>query len=480
MSDVLDPDEISQDAITIPYIPRPHFRALHASEKRWMFVVAHRRAGKTVALVNQLIRAALSNRRPHPPPRYAYIGPSFDQVKDLAWGYLKQYTSTFPRMRYLEGELTVIFPHGATIRLYGGGQAYERLRGIYLDGAVLDEYPLLNPRAWTSVVRPCLADYRGFAVISGTSNGDDHFHAVKLRAEDDPQWDMFDIPLTKTGEDALSYDEQKDLTRDMPADEYARWMLNAFDAPVEGAYYTEAMNALQAQHRVGTIPVDLSQSLISGWDIGIHDFTCIWVFQICGQELHFVDYIEDRGHKGPHYIDILDKKAKAWGRRSRPTFCRTTRRAREWGSGDSRRQTLMSATGFPIITADRVNDADGVHAVRGMSGVAWFDETRCRRGLARLRGLEIEVRDAGARRLEPRRRRDEDSGDRDAAYITALSSSLSFGPGRLRGGRFGAVVDLAAVVSPSDGRHRRRPTPRLMLGLRRRSSGTIRSSRCGR
>src|SRR5580765_4654821 len=145
MTDAFDADfddgleQVDVPSITIPYIPRPHFKALHASTKRFMFVVAHRRAGKTVALVNQLIRAALSNQRVTPLPRYAYIGPSFDQVKDLSWSYLKQYTSTYPGMRYLEGELQVIFPQGATIRLYGGGQAYERLRGIYLDGAVLDE-----------------------------------------------------------------------------------------------------------------------------------------------------------------------------------------------------------------------------------------------------------------------------------------------------------------------------------------------------
>ena len=143
----------------------------------------------------------------------------------------------------------MILPSGATIRLYGGGQAYERMRGIYLDGAVLDEYPLLNPRACTSVVRPTLADYRGFAIMTGTTNGDDHFHAVKLRAEDDEAWDMFDIKMTDTAEDALCYAEQTELTRDMPADEYAREMLNAFDAPIEGADYTEAMNALQTQGR---------------------------------------------------------------------------------------------------------------------------------------------------------------------------------------------------------------------------------------
>ena len=90
-----------------------------------------------MALVNQLIRAANTNERANPPPRYAYIGPSFDAAKDLVWGYLKHYTAAIPGVRYLEGELSVTLPNGATIRLYGGALAYERMRGIYLDGAVL-------------------------------------------------------------------------------------------------------------------------------------------------------------------------------------------------------------------------------------------------------------------------------------------------------------------------------------------------------
>ena len=49
--------------LVIPYRPRRHFLKLHATEKRWMFVCAHRRAGKTVALANHLVRAAYLNGR---------------------------------------------------------------------------------------------------------------------------------------------------------------------------------------------------------------------------------------------------------------------------------------------------------------------------------------------------------------------------------------------------------------------------------
>jgi phage terminase large subunit len=434
MSDATDflepPPPEATPPITIPYTPRRHFRPVHASTKRFMFVVAHRRAGKTVALANQLIRAALTNPRRHPPPRYAYIGPSFDQVKDLVWSYLKHYTASIPGIRYLEGELTVILPSGATIRLYGGGQAYERLRGIYLDGAVLDEFPLLNPKAFTSVVRPALADYRGFAIVSGTSNGDDHFHALMLRAEGDETWDVFDIKLTETAEDALSYAEQKDLTSDMPGDEYAREMLNAFDAPIEGAYYTEAMNALQNQGRVTQVPVNLSQNLVTGWDIGMHDFTCIWVFQLSGKSMNFVDYIEDRGKTADHYIALLDARAKSWGTGYQAHILPHDVEVREWTAG-SRRLKLMDMTPVPVLTAPRVHDPDGIAAVRGILGVAYFDAQRCKRGLARLRGYKrnkfgTPVHDDASHGADAMK-----TVATGLPLVTSLSSRLSLG-GRLR------------------------------------------------
>ena len=41
-----DASTIDDGSIVIPYLPRKHFRELHDTEKRWVFVCAHRRAGK--------------------------------------------------------------------------------------------------------------------------------------------------------------------------------------------------------------------------------------------------------------------------------------------------------------------------------------------------------------------------------------------------------------------------------------------------
>lgn len=369
----------------VPYVSRPHFEALHASRKRWQFVCAHRRCGKTVALVNKLIKAALNNPRRDPPPRYAYLASSFDQAKDLVWSYFKHYTREIPGVSFLEGELTIKFPTQASIRLYGGGLAFERMRGIYLDGCVLDEFPMLHPNAFTSVVRPCLSDYLGFAVVSGTSAGDDHFHRLLLKAQDDPTWDIFIIPISATGATALSPEEVERMRADMSPDEFAREMMCSFEAPVEGAFYADALNAAQLAGRIARVPPDLSTNVITAWDLGIRHLQCIWLFQLAGREIHWIDYIEGSGRSLSHYTSLLGLKAKTHNFEYRCHLLPHDVEVRELATGRSRRQELTQLLAEPILTVPRHSDEDGITACRAALGTSWFDAEATRKGLARLR-----------------------------------------------------------------------------------------------
>ena len=382
--------EASDAPLVIPYRPRRHFRELHASEKRWIFVCAHRRAGKTVALANHSIRAAYLNQRQWPPPRYGYVGPSFEQAKDLVWAYLKQYTAPIDGVRFLENELAVVLPHnGAIIKLYGGANAYERMRGMYFDGIVLDEFPLLQKTVYSTVVRPCLADYRGWAIVSGTSNGDDHFNTLRLKAMNDERWDVFVIPLSETGEEALSSAEAFELTQDMSPDEYAREMECSFDAPVEGAYFSDALNALSLQGRVCPVPPDLATPVNTAWDLGVHDYCSIWWWQTVGREVHFIDYAMGVGKGLDFWSKVLRDRKTAGGYQYRCHLLPHDIEAREISSARSRRATLseLIPNDEPIITVPRIRSKeDGINAARSMLGSAWFDAVRCKTGLAMLRG----------------------------------------------------------------------------------------------
>jgi hypothetical protein len=365
--------------IIIPYVPREHFKQLHASNFRWIFVVAHRRAGKTVALCNQVIRKALENQRAFPPPRYAYIGPSFAQAKDLVWGYYKHYTNVLPCVRVVEGDLQIVLPNGAMINLYGGSAAYERMRGLYFDGVVADEYPLLNPSMLGSVIRPCLADYRGWAVISGTSAGDDHFHALKKRAEkESDQWDLYSIPVTETN--ALDPDEVREMTKDMTADEFAREMMCSFDAPVEGSYYGEILNEISLNNQITGVPYDPNSLVWTAWDLGIDDETAIWFIQQCGRELHVIDYLQGTGKGLEHYVGQIKSKPYVYGCHILPHDIK----ARELGTGVSRKEVLDGMLPGVFVCPNHTVE-DGILATRAAIRSMWFDKVRTEPGVMALR-----------------------------------------------------------------------------------------------
>ena len=91
--------------VQIPYTPRPLQAELHNSLDKYRFAVlsCHRRFGKTVCMLNHLIRAALQNKLKN--PRYAYIAPTYKQAKAIAFDYLKMFAGSIPGTTFNETEL---------------------------------------------------------------------------------------------------------------------------------------------------------------------------------------------------------------------------------------------------------------------------------------------------------------------------------------------------------------------------------------
>src|SRR5271155_3613208 len=139
-----DPGQV----VKSPYKPRRQFNQFHSRDKRFSAMVIHRRAGKTVACVNDLIAKAAYNKRER--PRYAYIAPLRNQAKGIAWDYLKHYSQGLTS-KISESELYVEFKHnGARISVYGADNP-DSFRGLYFDGVVFDEYGQMNPIIYTQI-----------------------------------------------------------------------------------------------------------------------------------------------------------------------------------------------------------------------------------------------------------------------------------------------------------------------------------------
>lgn len=208
--------------IVIPYAPRPKQREMHAGleRHRWSVVVAHRRFGKTVCLLNHMIKDALKSGKER--PFYAYLAPLYSQAKTIAWSYLKHYTAVIPGVKANESELWVEFPHNqARIRLFGADNP-DSLRGLYFDGVVLDEFGDMKPEAYDAVIRPALSDRKGWAVFCGTPKGHNRFHELYLYALREPGWFAVCYRADETGViDAEELDSAKcQMSESLFAQEY--------------------------------------------------------------------------------------------------------------------------------------------------------------------------------------------------------------------------------------------------------------------
>ena len=149
---------------------------------RFAVLVCHRRWGKTVFAVMELILDALMTERKD--FRGAYIAPYRKQAKDIAWDYFKKFAGRVPGVTFNETELTANFPNGSKITLYGADNA-EALRGLYFDRVVMDEVADMKPFVWGEIVRPALADRKGRCLFIGTPKGMNLFFELYNRGVSD-------------------------------------------------------------------------------------------------------------------------------------------------------------------------------------------------------------------------------------------------------------------------------------------------------
>lgn len=361
--------------VSLGYEARPQFVPFHQRARRWACIVAHRRAGKTLACVADLVDAALRTKKEA--ARFAYVAPTFGQAKDIAWGYLKRLTAPIPGVETREVDLATVLPNGARIRLYGA-DAYDRLRGVYLDGVVLDEVADFDPRAWPEVIRPALADRQGWGVFIGTPKGRNAFWDVWNAAQTDADW--FTMMLRASESGLLPEDELNGMRKLLSHEAYAQEMECSFDAAVVGSYYGRLLDEAQSEGRIGVVPVERGAAVHTAWDLGIGDSTAIWFFQTIGREVRVIDYHEASGEALDHYAKVLQSRGYVYGEHYLPHDAE----ARELGTGTTRLETLGKLGVRGRVVPAQAKD-DSINAVRMLLPRCWFDAERCKVGLEMLR-----------------------------------------------------------------------------------------------
>lgn len=392
------------------YDPRPQFLAFHNRTERFAIGVAHRRCGKTVAAVADLVLAALVEGKTN--ARYAYVAPYYGQAKQAAWDYLTGFVRPLGAEINIS-ELRVDLPTGARIRLYGADNP-DSLRGIYLDGVVLDEMADMRPHVWQEIIRPTLADRRGWATFIGTPKGRNEFCNLYEAAGDDPDWMRFMLRADETG--ILPDEELAAARKAMSADKYAQEFLCSFDAAIQGAYYGVLMREAEEQGRITNVPHDPSLPVETWWDLGMADATVIWFAQRGpGGEVRLIDYQETTGEGLPDLIRFVKSKPYNYGRHIAPHDIQV----REMATGKSRLE-IAASLGLTFEVAPNLPIDDGIEAVKLMIPRCWFDRQRTAVGVNHMKLYRADFNDK-MNTFRDRPRHDEHSHCADSARMGAVA-----------------------------------------------------------
>lgn len=191
--------------------------------------------------------------------------------------------------------------------------------------------------------------------------------------------------------------QQGDMKREFPStpDE-------AFEAAIEGAYYSDQLARMEMDKRLTRVPIDTGIPVMTSWDLGLNDACTIWFIQVVGREIRWVDYYENSGFGLEHYVAEIKKRREAGGYVFGDHYFPHDVNNGEISNGKSRFDTLVGLGVTPIAVPRVQNVNDGINATRRMLGTSVIDPIRCERGLKCLRNYRKEWdEDRGAFRDKP-------------------------------------------------------------------------------
>ena len=364
--------------IKIPYTPRKHQSYLHQqiNKHRWSVLVCHRRFGKTVCMINHLIKSALMCK--HKNPRFAYIAPTFKQAKSIAWDYMKQFTAKIPATKFNETELRVDLPNGARITLLGAENS-DGLRGIYLDGCVIDEYANIEGKLFAEIIRPALSDRKGYCVFIGTPAGmNNNFYDLYQHANGAEDW--FNYKAKASDTKIVDPEELEKAKEVMGEKKYLQEFECDWIANIEGAIYGDEIAKLDDKKQLARVPYDPTLPVSTAWDLGVADHSSIIFFQQKGTSVQIIDYHEERGHGLPHYIQMLEEKPYIY----KDHFAPHDIDVQEFGNGKTRRE-IAYQLGIRFKVVPKLPVEEGIHAVTMLLPRCWIDTDHCKNLIDALR-----------------------------------------------------------------------------------------------
>lgn len=400
MPQILIPHKFIARDYQVPFLREVERAIAGKSDKRFFYIIWHRRAGKDLSCISDIAPRRLIKDN----CLVKYVYPTSIMGRDNLWTGMDK--GGFKFIDHIPNELRVGDQNetrmmikvknqvaGESLFQVTGANHPDSLRGGNPKLFIFSEWSDHDPYAW-DVVEPILRENDGIAIFNTTPKGNNHARSLYEFAKDNPKWWVQTLTYKDTG--IFSEEEYQGIVQDTikrfeadgrsPEEAIAyceQEYMCSFDSPVVGAYYGAAIRKAESEGRITIVPYDQSLPVHTAWDLGIDDSTSILFFQSIGMEVRFIDYYENTGEGLPHYAQVLQEKKYIYGKHYPPHDIAV----RELGSGKSRIE-IAKSLGINFSEPVSLGLDEGINAARTIFSQCWFDKDKCSRIINSLKNYK--------------------------------------------------------------------------------------------
>lgn len=239
--------------------------AITQDTHRFRVAVCGRRFGKTYLATRELAKFARM-----PDRRLFYIAPTYRQAKQIVWDKLKFKLRDLNWISKInESDLTITLINDSRISLRGADNP-DSLRGVGLDFIVMDEFAMIDQKAWTEVLRPTLSDRAGSALFittpMGTSNWS--YDLFNMPLQDPDNWASWQYTTLEGGR--VPPDEIEQARRDLDERTFRQEFLASFETFAGKIYYS-----FDRKHNVKTVDNVTTDVLYVGMDFNTDPMSAV-------------------------------------------------------------------------------------------------------------------------------------------------------------------------------------------------------------
>ena len=359
------------------------FEAFLVQNKRFGFLVWHRRAGKDLCCINLLICKALQRVG-----NYYYIFPELGQARKAIWQAIdKSGLSFIDRIpselisKKNDTEMRIKLTNGSSIQLIGASR-YDKLVGTAPVGMIFSEYAIQTPQA-LEFLKPIVNENQGFILLNTTPRGHNHAYKVYKQALESDDWYVDLKTITETRDsDGNPIVSDKDIEDDkiiMTVEKIRQEYFCDWDVALSNSYFSKDLRRAEQDDRVKDFPIDSEVPVHTFWDLGISDSMTICFVQLMSNgEIRFIDYYECNNEGFEHYVRYLHDWRDKYNVVFKKHFAPHDIRQRELSDGQSRLDKARKL-GISFTTVDRPKTKiDNIEMSRTQFSKYHFHKTKVR------------------------------------------------------------------------------------------------------